>query len=153
MAVTSTGAYVQHQGGPYGSVQAAGPHAVHQVNVVSTTVWEGTTWLNSCPCWLACFAPLCCLTWHWHITNKRIDVTHGCCRGKIDAVDLRRVIDIHFGANCIEMCIRRGTVTIRSDDPETPILKINTWGARKIFKDLREAWSNSRLATAVNVDG
>jgi len=116
------------------------------------TVWKGTTWLNSCPCCCACLTPLCCLTWKWHISNKRIDVSHGCCGGKIDAVDLRRVVDIHFNANCFELCINRGTITIRSDDPSVPELKLNTCGAKRLFKDLRVAWSESRMATAVNVD-
>ena len=41
--------------GTYGSVEGG---AVHQGNLVLVTVWEGTTWLNACPCWLACFTPL-----------------------------------------------------------------------------------------------
>ena len=62
---------------------------------------------------------------------------HGCCHGKIEAVDLRRVTDIHFSSPCWMQCINRGTITITSDDPHTPVLKLSIFGAKEVFKRLR----------------
>ncbi|CAL8469477.1 g9018 [Coccomyxa elongata] len=113
------------------------------------TVWRGTTW-QGCPLLLACCSPLCCSVWQWDITEQRIDLTHGCCGSNMETIDLRRVVEIHFHRSLLQLCLNRGTITIHSDHAEYPDLNLTTFGTRKIFEGLREAWTRARIATAID---
>eukprot|EP01104_Vermistella_antarctica_P016995 TRINITY_DN5922_c0_g1_i1.p1 TRINITY_DN5922_c0_g1~~TRINITY_DN5922_c0_g1_i1.p1 ORF type:complete len:129 (-),score=24.31 TRINITY_DN5922_c0_g1_i1:52-438(-) len=108
-------------------------------------IWSGTTWP------MCCFSPFCCSSTHWKITNRRVDVDTGCCKSTMDVIDIRRITDIKFHRSCTQMCINRGTITIYSDDNTDNITHLTCFGAKEIFKGLREAWTKARLATAVSV--
>ncbi|CAK0784541.1 hypothetical protein CVIRNUC_007745 [Coccomyxa viridis] len=127
---------------------ALGIPAPGQDGADSDTVWAGETW-QGCPACLMCFSPLCCSNWQWDITHRRIDLTHGCCGGSMETIDLRRVTEIHFHRSLPQLCVNRGTITICSDHAEFPDLKLTTFGTKAIFERLRSAWSQARIATAV----
>lgn len=114
-------------------------------------VWEGTTW-QGCPSPCFCCAPICCSNWHWHITEQRIDLTHGCCGSSMETLDLRRIIDLHFHRNVWQLCCDRGTIVIHSDNDEFPKLELTTFGTRQVFERLKQAWTKARIATAVHHD-
>ena len=40
----------------------------------------------------------------------------GCCGNDVDSISLRRVVDIHFHRNMLQLCLGRGTV-LRSHQP------------------------------------
>ncbi|CAL5229616.1 g12978 [Coccomyxa viridis] len=121
---------------------------VNQQEDGSDTVWSGTTWQGFPGC-MMCLSPLCCSNWQWDITHRRIDLTHGCCGGSMETIDLRRVTEIHFHRSMLQLCVNRGTITICSDHAEFPDLKLTTFGTKPIFEKLRSAWSQARIATAV----
>ncbi|KAL0052847.1 hypothetical protein WJX82_008587 [Trebouxia sp. C0006] len=114
-------------------------------------VWEGTTW-QGCPAACFCCSPICCSSWHWHITGQRIDLTHGCCGSSMETLDLRRIIDLHFHRSVWQLCCDRGTIVIHSDNDEFPKLELNTFGTRQLFEKLKKAWTRARIATAVHHD-
>ena len=110
------------------------------------TLWEGTTWPRG-----LC-SKLCCSEIRWHITNKRIDWTSGCCGTEMDSIDLRRVVDLQYQASCTQWCCCRGTILIISGDPLTPKLRITTWGMKEVYLRLREALTKIRQTVAVEGD-
>ncbi|KAL3159782.1 hypothetical protein ABBQ38_010188 [Trebouxia sp. C0009 RCD-2024] len=112
-------------------------------------VWEGTTW-QGCPDFCFYCSPVCCSNWHWHITEQRIDLTHGCCGSNMETLDLRRIIDLHFHRSVWQMCCGRGTIVIHSDNDEFPKLNLTTFGTREVFERLKQAWTKARIATAVH---
>ena len=87
----------------------------------------------------------------WTLTNLRFDNQSGCCGTSEDTVDIRRVSDLHYaappciGTNSFMCCCCKGVVTIHCADPSNPILKIDTWGIRGVFHDLKNAVAQSKL--------
>jgi len=114
-------------------------------------IWEGTTWQACPPCLMLC-APLTCSVWHWKISNSRIDLIHGCCSSDEETIDLRRVVDLHFHRNFLQLLLGRETITIHSASDEFPELRLTTFGTKEIFQELREAWSRAKIGTAVGYD-
>merc|ERR1712032_1546269 len=113
-------------------------------------IWENTTW-DACrfPC--CCLAPMCCSATHWTVTTKRIDKKSGCCGTSEDTADIRRITDLKYTADGL-CCCCRGTVEIFVADNTDDQMTITTWGTKDLYHSLKEAWSLSRGATAVDVD-
>ena len=84
---------------------------------------------------------ICCVVRRWHITEDRIDLVHSCCGTKEDTIWVRRIKDVSLTGDCptAAFCCGRNTITIHSNDKSHPKLNITTWGARRIFHELREA--------------
>lgn len=113
-------------------------------------IFEGTVWSCGRPL-CCCLAPLCCHTDKWCITNRRIDITYGCCGNEMDTLDIRRITDLHFHRNIWQCCCDRGTIIIYSDDNTSPRLEITTFGMKQVFIQLKDAWSRAKIATAVDI--
>lgn len=113
-------------------------------------IWEDTEW----PCWplCCCLAPLCCSITHWTVTTARIDKKSGCCGTSEDTLDLRRITDMKYSASALCCCFR-GTVTIFSGDTTDARIDINTWGTRKLYRDLKEAWSLAKTTMGTTIEG
>merc|ERR1712187_695167 len=105
----------------------------------------GTEW----PCFpCCCLAPLCCSVTYWTVTSVHIDKKSGCCGTSEDTLDLRRITDLSYKADkCC--CCCRGTVDIFSGDQTDKNISITTWGTKALYRKLKEAWSLSKAAVAV----
>lgn len=106
-------------------------------------LWEGTTWPA------ACLSPMCCSVTKWRVTNRRIDMTSGCCGSSMDTIDLRRVRDIAFRRSCFQLMCNRGSIIIYSADETDPEIKITTFRMKPLFVALKEKWSEARIGVAV----
>merc|ERR1712000_130940 len=97
-------------------------------------------------CLLSCIA---CRPLHLTITTRQIDTSAGCCYGKLDTMDIRRIRNISFHRNCFQMCINRGTIKIEAADETDSVLKMSFFGAKKVFKELRVLWNQVKMGTVV----
>eukprot|EP00730_Choanoeca_flexa_P001367 TRINITY_DN10604_c0_g1_i4.p1 TRINITY_DN10604_c0_g1~~TRINITY_DN10604_c0_g1_i4.p1 ORF type:complete len:182 (+),score=14.26 TRINITY_DN10604_c0_g1_i4:70-546(+) len=107
------------------------------------TIFEGNTW----PAWIC--SPLCCRSTHWKITNKRIDWEHGCCGAHSDTMNLTRVKDMAYRRGCLQTFLGRGSVIVWTDAnaAESKIV-ITKAGAKKLYHELRAAWTNLNTGIA-----
>lgn len=85
---------------------------------------------------------LCCLTTRWRITDQVIDHRSGCCGSREDSLYVKRMRDIAYDGNCLKRCCccGRATIVIYSSDRTHPELRLTTFGARGIYRALRDAW-------------
>ena len=66
---------------------------------------------------------------------------------------MRRVRDLALKRNCGQMCLNRGTIVIYGVDETTPELRLTTFGMKKVFKKLKDAWTKARVGTAIDMSG
>lgn len=113
-----------------------------QVAAGDELLWQGTTWPMSC------VSPLCCSEEKWRITQRRIDIEHGCYHTQADTVDMRRVKDLAFRRTPLQLICGRGTVKIYSDShlggQEQKPLSLTRMGARRLYLKIRKV----RLASS-----
>lgn len=81
---------------------------------------------------------------HVTVSNKRIDTAHGYCFGDLDTLDFRLITDMTFNRSCVQMLINRGTITIFAKDSTDAEFKIRCFGAKAVFKEIRQTWNNSK---------
>eukprot|EP00160_Parvularia_atlantis_P000024 Unigene1001_Nuclearia_a/m.3199 Unigene1001_Nuclearia_a/g.3199 ORF Unigene1001_Nuclearia_a/g.3199 Unigene1001_Nuclearia_a/m.3199 type:complete len:137 (+) Unigene1001_Nuclearia_a:34-444(+) len=110
-------------------------------------IWVGTTWPRGLLSWCLCSQN------HWKITNRRIDLSSGCCGSKMDTLDVRRVTDVKYHRTCSQFMLCRGTLVIDSADETTPKIEIPTWGMRRVYEEFRQAVLSARQLTAVDPAG
>ena len=124
------------------------PANPHQGLPHEYVIWKGNTWPNNCWSWL------CCSETKWLVTNRRMDITSGCCGSTEDTIDLRRVTDVKFHRSCIQFCCCRGTIEVyASEANKNELIKITTWGMEAVYKDLRDAWLQCNQVVATDVSG
>lgn len=89
----------------------------------------------------------------WYVTDQVIDTRSGCCGGKEDSLYIKRVRDISYDGNCLKSCCccGRATIIIYSSDRTDPELRITTFGAREIYRAIRNAWQGGADNKQVDV--
>ena len=99
-------------------------------------LWKGTIWGSCC-----CLTPLCCRGTTVIVTERRIDMTHGCCGRVEDTLDFRRITDVKYKGSILCCCCNRGTVTIYAADASTPELNFTLNNAKVLYEIIRDNWS------------
>ncbi|CAG8510192.1 9438_t:CDS:2 [Ambispora gerdemannii] len=108
-------------------------------------IWEGKTWP------VGIISPLICSSTKWRITTRRIDYISGICGSEENTLDLRRITDLKYKRSCVQLLVGRGTLTIFSNDNTDPVLKISTWGMKRTYRKLKDAWSAARIVASVQL--
>ena len=82
-------------------------------------------------------------------------MVHSCCGTKEDTIYVRRIKDVSLAGSCLvaAFCCGRNTVLIHANDKSHPELRITTWGARRIFHELRDAKESRQGLNADDLDG
>lgn len=82
------------------------------------------------------------MTKHWTVTTVGVEVRSGCCGSREDTLQIRRIRDLALRSNCCcrVFCCGRGTVRIMSYDQTSPDLDLTIFGARQVYRDLRDVW-------------
>jgi len=114
-------------------------------------IYEGETWDYCCfPCY--CLTPLICSQKKWTITKKRVDYIEGFCGSSEQTIDIRRIKDMELKRSILQMCLGRGTIILYVTDVGSGNgqCEINMSGARAVYRELKEAWTEARVATAVD---
>ena len=96
---------------------------------------------------------LCCISTKWRITDQVIDTRSGCCGSQEDSLYVNRMRDISYNGNCFKRfcCCGRATITIYSSDKTHPELHLTAFGARDIYRALRDAWQGGGPKQQVDV--
>lgn len=89
----------------------------------------------------------------WRITDQVIDTRSGCCGGQEDSLYVKRMRDISYQGSCPQRvcCCGRATVVIFSSDRTHPELRLTTFGARAIYRALRDAWQGGADRQQIDV--
>lgn len=82
-----------------------------------------------------------------------IDTRSGCCGSQEDSLYVNRMRDISYNGNCFKRfcCCGRATITIYSSDKTHPELHLTAFGARDIYRALRDAWQGGGPKQQVDV--
>jgi len=88
---------------------------------------------------------------HWLITTDFIEFTIGCCCPHTDTMQLLKVKDLTYHDPCCCSCC--ATLTIYSQDPTNPILKITGIpNAKEIYHQIRDSVLKKQQGTNVQLN-
>ncbi len=110
-------------------------------------IWRGSIWRHGCCSCLSCSIE------YWTITNRRIEIIKGCCGSTKEIIDLRRVVDLQYHQSCCAFLTCRSTLLIEVSEGESKIYKLRTWGMKRVFNDLQNAWLAIRQGVATGGPG
>ncbi len=105
-------------------------------------IWRGTIWRHGlCSC-------LSCSIEHWTITNRRIDIAKDCCGTTRETIDIRRIVNISHHQSCCAFLMCRSTLVIETSEGQNYIYKLRTWGMRRVYRELENAWLSAKQGVA-----